>query len=193
MKKAFSLLVLAFLFQFHANAQRIANFELTDAVSGNVFSLQDHQDKRGVVIIFTSNTCPFSRLYEDRINELANRFSGDFQFVLVNPHVGAGGEESQKSMRAKAREKGYSIPYLMDPDQRLTQELQASKLPEAIVVTSGPTGHTVVYKGAIDNNPQAPGSVSQKHLENALQQIQRRSSPSPSSTRAVGCNIRQQP
>jgi peroxiredoxin len=191
MKKAFSILVLAFLFHLQGHAQRVENFELKDAVSGNMFSLQDHQAKRGVVLIFTSNTCPFSRLYEDRIIDLANRFSNDFQFALINPQVRASEEENEQSMRRKAAEKNFPMPYLVDSDQRISQALNASKLPEAFVITGGPTGNTVVYQGAIDNNPQAPGSVSQRHLENALLQIQRRSSPSPSSTRAVGCNIRQ--
>ena len=190
MVKPFLLLLFCVLISLSVSAQRIENFELNDLISGQRFSLDAHGDKKAVVLIFTSNSCPFSKLYEDRIISLAKQFSNDFQFALVNPHVGNSEEESEAAIKGRVKEKGISFPYLNDADQRVTKMLDASKLPEVVVITSGPTGYNKVYQGAIDNNPQAPGSVSQRYLENALNQIYKRSSPSPASTRAVGCNIR---
>ncbi|WP_143960115.1 redoxin domain-containing protein [Litoribacter populi] len=185
MKRSLLFLVLMIGPVLFSMAQRVENFALKDANSGSTVSLDQLNDKRGTVLIFTSNTCPFSKLYEDRIKDIASRFSNDFSFALINPHAGSI-EETENEMKGRS----FRFPYLMDGEQKVTRMLQASKLPEVFVITSGPTGQSVVYQGAIDNNPQAPGSVSQRYLENALTQIQRRSSPSPSQTRAVGCNIR---
>jgi len=171
-------------------AQRIENFELNDVISGQSFRLDAHGDKKAVVLIFNSNSCPFSKLYEERITELTNRFAADFQFAVINPHIGTSEEESEATIRGRVQERNKNLPYLIDPGLRVTRALKATKLPEVFVITSGPTGLNIAYQGAIDNNPQAPGSVSQKYLENALNQILKRSSPSPASTRAVGCNIR---
>jgi len=187
----FTLVILfCFIYSLTANAQRIENFELNDIISGQSFRLDAHGNKKAVVLFFTSNSCPFSKLYEDRINSLHTQFSDDFQFAIINPHIGSSEEESEAAIRGRVKEKSINMPYLIDPGLSVTRALKATKLPEVVVITSGPTGFNIVYQGAIDNNPQAPASVSQKYLESALSQILRRSSPSPATTRAVGCNIR---
>jgi len=187
----FTLLIFLYMFLgLSAYGQRIENFELNDLMSGRSFRLDAHGDKKAVVLIFTSNSCPFSKLYEERITEISNRFAGDFQFALINPHIGTTEEESEAAIRGRVLERNKNLPYLIDPGLSVTKALKATKLPEVFIITSGPTGFNIAYQGAIDNNPQAPGSVSQRYLENALNQILKRSSPSPASTRAVGCNIR---
>lgn len=190
MKNYLFIFLFSVLLSYTATAQRIENFELTDIISGQSFRLDAQNNKKAVVLIFTSNSCPFSKLYEDRIISLHSQFSGDFQFALVNPHIGTSEEESEAAIKGRVQEKKMNMPYLIDPGLRVTRTLKATKLPEAVVITSGPTGFNIVYQGAIDNNPQAPSSVSQRYLESALNQILKRSSPSPASTRAVGCNIR---
>lgn len=190
MKKFSIILLISLIFSLNASAQKIENFELNDVLTGKSFSLDNHKEKRAVVLIFTSNSCPFSRLYEDRIIALHQKYSDEFQFAIINPHIENTEEENKAAIQGRVKEKGLSMPYLSDPNQTVTRRLGASKLPEAVVITSGPTGYNVAYQGAIDNNPQAPGSVSQRYLDNALSQIVKRSSPSPASTRAVGCNIR---
>jgi hypothetical protein len=190
MNKITLLILLILSVGISAQAQRIENFELNDLLSGRSFRLDAHTDKKAVVLIFTSNSCPFSKLYEERIMAISNQYAADFQFALINPHIGTSEEESEAAIRGRMQERNKNLPYLIDPGHSVTRALKATKLPEVFVITSGPTGFNVAYQGAIDNNPQAPGSVSQRYLENALNQILKRSSPSPANTRAVGCNIR---
>lgn len=54
----------------------------------------------------------------------------------------------------------------------------------------GQTGLEVVYKGAIDTNPQVESAVTEKYLEVALAQVIRGERPTTAQVRAVGCNIR---
>jgi len=185
------LILLGWMALTDALGQRISNIELIDAVSGEVFSWEEHRTAKGVVLIFSSLTCPFSKLYEGRIATLNETFSPEgFVFALVNPHVSLEPSESQEIMAKVATEKQYGMPYLVDSQQSLTAFLKVTKIPEAVVITNGPTGYAVVYQGAIDNNPQSPESAQMKYLENALTNLLARKSPSPASTRAVGCNIR---
>ncbi|MCH7410105.1 redoxin domain-containing protein [Belliella sp. DSM 111904] len=170
-------------------AQRIENFQMEDILSGESFELNQHQDAKAVVLIFTTISCPFSKLYENRIFEFQEKFKNEgFKFALVNPHFGNDPEESKEAILERFKGKGLVV--LNDGDQILMRTLQASKLPEVVVITPGPTGFAVAYKGAIDNNPQVPESANMKYLQNALQAIQAKRNPSPSSSRAVGCNIR---
>jgi hypothetical protein len=72
----------------------------------------------------------------------------------------------------------------------LVKLFQISKIPEAIILAPGTNGLEVKYKGAIDNNPQAESSVSDRFLERAINQVLRGETTTPSQVRATGCNIR---
>ncbi|MCS4433494.1 redoxin domain-containing protein [Aquiflexum gelatinilyticum] len=190
MKNTF-LIFLAFILVSSSFAQRVENFKLKDAVSGNEFSLESHGEARAVVLIFTSLNCPFSKLYEERIVNLNTQFGSEgFVFALINPHIGIEEEETSAGMKARALEKKIAFPFLEDGDQKVTQQFGITKLPEVVVITPGPTGFAVAYRGAIDNNPQMAQNANLRYLESALTAIQNRRSPSPASSRAVGCNVK---
>lgn len=185
-------LLLAFILAFQtANAQRIESFTLKDILTGKEFDLSSFSDKRAVVIIFSNMNCPFSKLYEERIAQLSDTFSREgFQFAMVNPHFDAEEGESKNDHEERVKSREFKFPVLDDSDQVVTRMLAASKLPEVVVVTPSQTGFSIAYKGAIDNNPQVAANANVRYLENALNAIMNRRNPSPSSSRAVGCNIR---
>ena len=172
-------------------SQRVENFQLKDAVSGQVFELDKHNNAKAVVLVFTSLNCPFSKLYEDRIMALHSSFGTDgFIFAMINPHSGIEEEENAASIKQRVDEKGIKFPFLEDNSQTVTKQFGITKLPEVVVITPSPTGYAVSYRGAIDNNPQVAANANMKYLESALGSIQNRKNPSPSSSRAVGCNVR---
>ena len=190
--KNLSLLISIFLLSFSfSQGQKVEDFSLTDALTGNSFALQNHTEAKAVVLVFTTVNCPFSKLYEERILDLNRRFSGDgFIFALVNPHSGQDPEENPAAIKSRAQAQQINIPFLDDNNQLLTKRLNITKLPEAVVIASGPTGFSIAYRGAIDNNPQMAANANVKYLENALISIQNKRNPSPVSTRAVGCNVK---
>ena len=64
----------------------IKNFTLLNVANKQPVSLEDYSDKKIVVLIFTSNNCPYSKIYEDRIITLNNRYSDKgVVFLLINP------------------------------------------------------------------------------------------------------------
>ncbi|GAB2614398.1 thioredoxin-like domain-containing protein [Belliella aquatica] len=191
MKITSILIALVLSFTFTANAQLVENFTLEDILSGQSFELQEHADSKAIVLVFTTLSCPFSKLYENRIIELKNRFSSDnMVFAMVNPHFGNDEEENKEAIEKRFTGRISDFPILNDGRQALTRQLQVTKLPEVIVITPSQTGFAISYRGAIDNNPQVPESSNMKYLENALESIQNKRNPSPSSSRPVGCNIR---
>lgn len=191
MKITSILIALTLSFTFTANAQLVENFTLEDILSGENFELQEHADSKAVVLVFTTLSCPFSKLYENRIIELKNRFSKDnMVFAIVNPHFGNDEEENKEAVQKRFSDSVSNFPILNDGSQVLIKQLQVTKLPEVIVITPSQTGFAISYRGAIDNNPQVPESANMKYLENALESIQNKRNPSPSSSRPVGCNIR---
>ncbi len=172
-------------------AQKVTPFELSNLSNGGIFALEEHSKAKAVVLIFTTNGCPFAKLYDERIIQLQRQYGPQgFQFAMVNPQVNLEKEEDPKAIKAKIEEKRINFPYLSDNQQTLSQQLGVSKVPQAVVIQPSPTGFAVVYSGAIDNNPQLPEQASQKHLANALKEISEGNTPSPASTRPIGCNIK---
>ncbi|MCL6258234.1 redoxin domain-containing protein [Aquiflexum sp. TKW24L] len=190
MKNTF-LILLSFILVSGTFAQRVENFKLNDAVLGQEFSLDSHGDAKAVILVFTSLNCPFSKLYEERLVNLSGQFASDgFVFALINPHIGTEEEETSAGMKARASEKKMPFPFLEDINQSVTKQFGITKLPEVVVITPSPTGFAVAYRGAIDNNPQMAENANIKYLESALTAIQNRRTPSPASSRAVGCNVK---
>jgi hypothetical protein len=191
MKQTILILLILAGFVFKGFSQRVENFQLKGALSGQVFELDQHQDKKAIVLIFTSLNCPFSKLYEDRIIALENSFSPEgFVFAMINPHSGIEEEENTASIRQRIEEKGFKFPFLEDNGQVVTKQFGITKLPEVVVITPSPTGYAISYRGAIDNNPQVAANANMKFLENAMTAIHNRRNPSPSSSRPVGCNVK---
>lgn len=190
MKRIFNALFL-FLLSLPAYSQAVTDFALKDVVSGSTLSLSQYGSATAIVLVFTTNSCPYSKLYESRVADLASRFeSQNVKFILVNPHADAAEGESSAEMAEKSMNSLAGLPYLHDQKQSLTGALGISKIPQVVVITSNQAGFSVAYQGGIDNNPQLPQSATQTYLEDALQSITENKVPSPASTRPVGCNVK---
>ena len=173
-----------------AKAQNLNELNATDAVTGKMMNLGSMTSGKGLVLIFHSLNCPFAKLYESRIKALKTTFQNQgVGFVLINPEVGIS-EPEQTVLRSYIDQSGMNMSYLIDAGQAWSKVFGITKIPEVIVLTPGANGLQISYRGAIDNNPQSESSVSERHLERALNQIMRGESPTPAQVRAVGCNVR---
>lgn len=174
---------------------KVENFSLVNSVTNQRVALSDFHDRKGVVIIFSSHTCPYSKLYEDRIIRLANDFEKhNIQFILINPNsdVKSNGEESRDAMARRARDKGYTFPYLIDDQAtNLNRRFEATRTPECFVLKNI-DGHFVIqYHGAIDDNPQVASDVSYYYLQEALTSLANDGALRVNEKKAIGCVIRQ--
>ena len=52
----------------------VDNFELQN-IDGKMVSLSDYNNSKGVIVVFTCNTCPYAVAYEDRIVALDKAFA----------------------------------------------------------------------------------------------------------------------
>jgi len=142
------------------------------------------------VLVFHSLACPFAKMYESRLIALRSKYqSQGFTFMLVNPEV-AGKAEDQTALRSYIDQSGMNMPYLIDDNQTLTKFYKITKIPEVLLITSSADVAVVIYRGAIDNNPQAESAVSEKYLDRAMDSILKGESPNSGQVRAVGCNVR---
>lgn len=190
MKKLSILLVLMIGIYFQSYSQGIAELNLIDAVTGKTVSIGSQLSGRGLILVFHSLECPFANLYEGRIKALRSKYqSQGFNFILVNPEV-TGSEGDQTALRGYIDQSGLNMPYLMDTELAWVKYFKISKIPEAIFLTSSDAGIEISYRGAIDNNPQAESSVSERYLDKAIDQLLKGQKPIASQVRAMGCNVR---
>jgi peroxiredoxin len=188
--KKLTLLFSFILLSLTSLAQSITDISLVDAVTGRTVLIASKAGPKGLVIIFHSMNCPFAGMYQQRVKALRENFQNQgMNFILINPE-----SDNSPAVQAELRkfidDSGINTSYLIDSKQELVKLFQISKIPEAIILAPGATGLEVKYKGAIDNNPQAESSVSERFLERAINQVLRGETTTPSQVRATGCNIR---
>ena len=163
-------------------------------VDGTTVSLSDYQNQKGVILIFTSNTCPFTKAYEERMIQLHNKYAGTgYPLVTINsnnPQISP--DDSYEHMKKRAMEMNYPFPYLKDEKQEICEAYGASRTPQVYLLQKSDVGFKVAYMGAIDDNSLDPRSVANRYLEKAIRALSEGEKPDPTSTRAIGCAIKKE-
>lgn len=169
-------------------AQQVPNFSLTNVMNGQTISLDTYPSCAGVLIIFTSNNCPYDEHYRARIKGLSSAYQDKVPVLLVNPYTDP--NESTENMVKKAKQAGFNVPYLADKDQTLMQSLGATKSPQAFLLKNNGGKFTVVYNGAIDDNAQVAADVRHTYLKDAIDIMLSNQTIATPEVRPVGCSIR---
>jgi peroxiredoxin len=196
-KKLMSLFVFAVLAaglvsgQGYKVGDKAADFRLKN-VDGSLVSMSDYPDAKGFVVVFTCNHCPYAVAYEDRLIELNNTYKAKgFPVIAINPNDPAlEPRDSYENMQKRAKEKGFTFPYLVDEGQEVFPEYGATRTPHIFLLKRTGEDLVVSYIGAIDDNHQDPDAVEERFLANAINAVMEGRSPEPDYTRAIGCGIK---
>ncbi len=161
-------------------------------IDGRNVGLSSFQDVEGVILIFTCNHCPYSKLYEDRIIALHKEFaSKGWPVLAVNPNDPAvEPEDSFENMQKRAKEKEFPFPYAMDETQVVAKAYGARRTPHVFLLKKEKAGFRVAYIGAIDDNARDAKAVSTRYTANAIEAIRAGSPVEPAFTKAIGCTIK---
>ena len=170
---------------------QVANFTLKN-VDGKMVSLSDYKDKKGVIVVFTCNHCPFAKKYEERIKELSKQFSGKgFPLVAISPNDPATvPEDSYDNMVARAKEQHYGFPYLIDETQETAHAFAAMKTPHAFVLSNEHGAFILKYAGAIDDNVDEPEKAQKHYVAEAIDALLQGKNVAVAETKSIGCSIK---
>ncbi|MEM9078022.1 MAG: thioredoxin family protein [Bacteroidota bacterium] len=161
-------------------------------IDGKMVSLSDYSDAKGFLVIFTCNTCPYAVAYEDRIIELDAKYkSKGVPVIAINPNnpVAKPGDSFEK-MKVRAKEKGFTFPYLLDEGQKVYPQYGATRTPHVYLLEKTASGNVVKYIGAIDDNYQDASKVEEKYVEDAVDAMLAGKEIKVTSTKAIGCTIK---
>ena len=169
----------------------VMDFKLKN-VDGKMVSLSDYSDKKGAIVIFDCNTCPYSKAYNGRIIELNDKYASQgFPVIAINPNdpeISPG--DSFKEMISQAKKKGYSFPYLQDESQQVARSFGATNTPHVFVLKKDGTNFKVAYIGTIDNNSRDGSAATKKYVEDAVDALLGDKSIPTTRTKAIGCGIK---
>ena len=159
------------------------------SVDGKMYSMSDYKDAKGFIVVFTCNHCPFAVKYEDRVIELAKKYkSKGYILLAINPNdPAAAPDDSFDKMKVRAKEKGFTFPYLFDEGQKIYPQYGATKTPHVFLLDKN---LIVKYIGAIDDNVEDASAVKEKFLENAIATLEKGQEPEVPLTKAIGCSIK---
>ena len=166
------------------------NFTLPNAVDVKVYSFSDVQGKRGTVVMFLCNHCPYVMHVFDGIASLANDYMKQgFGFVAISSNdVENYPDDSPELMKKTAKEQGFNFPYLYDESQDVAKAYDAACTPDFYLFNAE---MSLVYRGQMDNsrpknNIPVTGNDLRAELDALLTGTPIDSLQKPS----LGCNIK---
>jgi thioredoxin-related protein len=186
MKKIF--VVMLTLVSHFASGQAVNNFRLVNVLNNQTISLESYPSCEGMVIIFTSNACPYDEYYRNRISKISQSYQDRVPVILVNAHTEPA--ESPEKMLVKGKELKLAVPYLADKSQTLMANLDVRKSPEVFLLKNQNGKFTVVYRGAIDDNAQVEADVRHSYLRDAIDIMLTNQKIETPEVRPVGCNVK---
>ncbi len=161
-------------------------------VDGNKVSLANYADAKGYIVVFTCNTCPVAKAYQDRVEALNKLYAPKgYPVIAINtndPEASPG--DSYEKMQERAKEKKFSYAYLEDPNHVYTKKYGANKTPHVFVLQKTANGNEVAYIGAIDNDQEETNAQRENYVQNAVNLLLQGKKPAVSYTKAIGCSIK---
>jgi len=158
-------------------------------ISGKEISFKDAMNKKGLLVMFSCNTCPVVQAYQSRTNEVC-KYAKDKQIgvILLNSNEAYRNRgDSYSDMKDYANQQSYNWSYVVDENSAMANAFGATRTPECFLFNAD---GKLVYHGAIDDNQNGPDEVTRKHLVVAMDEMLSGKDVSVKNTRSVGCSIK---
>ncbi|MUV03276.1 redoxin domain-containing protein [Flavobacterium rakeshii] len=197
---AFAIIGVLFAFTVSKSDNVVNGYKVGDVatdfslknIDGKRVSLKDFKDAKGYIVVFTCNHCPYAKAYEDRIVALDKKYKKQgYPVIAINPNNPEKlKDDSFENMQVRAKEKGFTFPYLLDEGQKIYPQYGATKTPHVYVLQKTAKGNVVKYIGAIDDNYEDEAAVTKKYVEDAVNSLLKGKEVSVKETKAIGCSIK---
>ncbi|GCD78717.1 thioredoxin family protein [Thermaurantimonas aggregans] len=161
-------------------------------VDGKHYDLKSLQGKKGLIVVFSCNTCPFVLGWQDQYNPLYERArEAGLGMVLINSNEAfRKKEDSFEAMREHALKNQYRMPYLVDENHRLADAFGAQTTPHVFVFDQD---WKLVFKGSINDkyeNSRSGSEPTKFYLMDAIEAIASGTAIKIAESRAIGCSIK---
>lgn len=158
-------------------------------ISGQEVTLKEAFKENGLLVMFSCNTCPAVVANQGRTKEISKyALQKNVGVILVNSNEGQrDDEDSFEAMKEYAKEQGYNWSYAVDQKSVLADAFGANRTPECFLFNKE---ESLVYYGAIDDNPKDPENIKRAHLKEAINEMLNGKEVTVKTSRSVGCGIK---
>ena len=161
-------------------------------IDNRIVSFDNYPAAKGFIIVFISNTCPYSKAYNGRIIALQKKYGPmGFPIIAINsndPESSPG--DSFNEMIKESKRKSYEFPYLFDETQQVAKMFGATNTPHVFVLKRSGNEFYVSYIGTIYDNARRESSVTKRYAEDAINAILEGKEVPLTKTKAIGCGIK---
>ena len=164
-------------------------FNLINTVDDKLISSNDCFSKKGTLIMFICNHCPFVIHVIDEIVKISNQYTNEIDFVAISSNdVVNYPDDSPELMKKLAIDKSFNFPYLHDENQDIAKAYDAACTPDFFLYNDE---KKLIYRGQLDDSrPGNEKSVDGKDLRNALDCLIKNVKNNFPQRPSIGCNIK---
>lgn len=157
-------------------------------VSGKEVSLNSAKTAKGLLVIFSCNTCPYVKLSEARIKEITDLSTKQgLGCIIINSNEAQRGEEDSFDAMVKyAAAQKLACPYVVDTNSKIADAFGATRTPQCFLFNA----KGLVYKGAIDDNVKDASQAKSHYLKDAVDAVVKGETPKTQETKSIGCTIK---
>jgi len=158
-------------------------------VNGKSVSLADVAGKKGTLVVFTCNHCPWAKMWQTRVTEIGNAAGkAGIGMVAINANDPAEyPEDNMDGMKQRAKQLGIKFPYVVDASSDVARAFGATRTPEAFLFDAE---GKLVYHGTIDDSPKDATAVKDAWLKDAVNAVSTGKTVTTAETKAMGCSIK---
>lgn len=160
------------------------------ATNGQVVSSGDFRERKGLLVMFICNHCPFVKHIRSDLAEFARDYE-DTGLALVgisSNDIVAFPEDDMVHMKEEVIDAGYVFPYLFDETQSVAKAYRAACTPDLFLFDSD---RRLVYRGQFDGS--RPGNdvpVTGVDLRAAVNAVLAGRTVGEEQVPSAGCNIK---
>ncbi|OGQ17150.1 MAG: alkyl hydroperoxide reductase [Deltaproteobacteria bacterium RIFCSPHIGHO2_02_FULL_40_11] len=166
------------------------DFSLLDVTTGQTKTLSDFKSKKGTVIMFICNHCPYVKHVQIELVLLAKDYqTKGVSFVAINSNDAQNyPDDSPEKMKEEAKKKAYPFSYLFDETQEVAKKYDAACTPDFYIYDQD---LRLVYHGQLDDSRPGSGKpVTGKDMRQALDNLLSNQPVQANQKPSQGCNIK---
>ena len=161
-------------------------------IDDEMYTNEIFDGKKGSLVMFICNHCPFVKHVNEEIVNLSNEIMGnDIGVIGINSNDSTQekyAEDSIDKMREYADNLGYNFPYVVDEVQSVAKNFTAQCTPDFFLFDSD---QNLVYRGQLDGS--RPGNdvpTNGESLRSAIKALLNNEDPISEQLPSMGCNIK---
>lgn len=157
--------------------------------SGQQHNSAAEMGKKGLLVVFTCNHCPYAIAIWPRLIDFASKISAlGIHTLAINPNIHPEyPEDSPAKMAEKIQAWGIPFPYLIDETQETAKAYNAQCTPDIYLLDAS---QTLVYHGRFDDNWKDETAVSEQSLADAVAHFDKTGNAISVQHPSMGCSIK---